>query len=225
MRYPSAALAVMLLGLSGTALAAGGYENFRSEVRAVSPPVRGLEVEVIGGDKAVDLRNESGLLVVVEGYDDEPYLRFKPNGVVEQNQRSPATYLNADRRGAQPVPAKADPQAAPSWKPVSKDGEFRWFDHRTHVTSGNIPRRFREATERKKIFDWQIPIRAGDTVGRVTGTLYWDPSSSSDGFPVGLLITGVGALALLTIAGLLVRRRRRPPRMAAPGESSAEEAW
>ena len=38
--------------------------------------------------------------MIVEGYEGEPYLRFSPDGTVERNRLSTATYLNDDRRGA-----------------------------------------------------------------------------------------------------------------------------
>ena len=48
------------------------------------------------------------------GYQDEPYLRVGPDGVFE-NRRSPAVYLNANRRGSTAVPRSADPDAEPDW--------------------------------------------------------------------------------------------------------------
>ena len=50
--------------------------------------------------------------MIVEGYQQEPYLRFRTDGVVEENQRSPTTYLNANRYGGDDVPAGADADAA-----------------------------------------------------------------------------------------------------------------
>ena len=39
-----------------------------------------------------------------EGYDGEPYLRFRADGTVQENQNSPATYLNRNRYAGAEVP-------------------------------------------------------------------------------------------------------------------------
>lgn len=227
-RWPySLALLGALLALSAPAAAGSGYENFTSEVRAVDPPVTGLEVEVVGGDETLELRNKSGRTVVVEGYDNEPYLRFRPDGLVERNLRSPATYLNRDRKGLTPVPASAQPRRAPQWQEVSRDGRYRWFDHRIHITAkpSSLPRRFTEATQRKKIFDWQIPLHVNRMSAQAKGTLYWDPDSdSSGGFSAGLLIA-IAVAVIALIAAVIVLRSRRRPRGPDRDEKPAREAW
>jgi hypothetical protein len=199
------------------------YENFRSQVQSVSPAVPGLELAVVRGDEGLQLRNKSDRTVVVEGYDGEPYLRFKPGGVVEANQRSAATYINVDRFGLQEVPDNALPGAKPRWKQVASDGSYTWFDHRIHLTAKRPPARFTRQKKLTKIFDWKVPMTVDGRRVLATGTLVWDPSSSSEGggFPVwlGILIAvGVG-LSLL----LLARRRSRSP--TSPKEEPAREAW
>src|SRR5439155_25198273 len=116
-----AALAVMAMAPAAS-VAADITKHFRSEVQQVQPAVPGLTVRVLNRDEQLELRNGSGRTVVVQGYDREPYLRFKPNGVVEQNQRSPATYLNRDRLSLQKIPREAVPSAKPLWRPVSIGG-------------------------------------------------------------------------------------------------------
>jgi hypothetical protein len=204
---------------------AAEYDNFRSEVQSLTPAVSGLEVKVVRGDEGLQLTNKTGKTVVVEGYDGEPYLRFKPDGTVEANQRSAATYINVDRFGLQEVPANALPGATPRWKPIGDGGSHTWFDHRIHLTAKRPPARFTRQTKLTKIFNWRVPISVDGRQVSAIGTLVWDPSESSDssgGFPVWL-----GALIALGVIGLLVfllmRRGRRAP--APSGEEPAKEAW
>ena len=216
-----------LLVLPSVAMAAGQFE---SRVRALRPSVPGLELKVIEGSKRLQLVNKTGATVVVKGYDDEQYLRFRPNGVVERNALSPATYLNVDRFGAQEPPARAKAGARPSWKKVADNGTYTWFDHRIHLTVKAVPRELRNAKRPKKIFDWQVPLTAGGRPVEALGTLLWDPSSSSSsssggGFPAWIAVA-LGALALIGIAALAMLRRRRPASGAEKPEKKPErEAW
>jgi hypothetical protein len=202
------------------------YENFRSEVKSLEPQVAGLELAVVRGDEGLRLKNETGRTVVVEGYDGEPYLRFKPDGAVEANQRSAATYINVDRFGLQEVPEDALPGARPRWKQIADGGTHTWFDHRIHLTAKRPPARFTRRQDVTKIFDWKVPLEVNGRTVVATGTLVWDPNGSSDssgGFPVGLVI-----LIALVLAGgvslLLVRRARRRPAGTAEGKDPGE-AW
>ena len=195
-------------------------------MKSLTPAVDGLELTVVRGDEGLRLRNESGQTVVVEGYDGEPYLRFKPDGTVEANQRSAATYINVDRFGLQEVPEDTLPGATPRWKKVGDDGTYTWFDHRIHITAKQPPARFTRQKELTKIFNWLVPISVDGRTVRATGELFWDPSSSSDsssGFPVWLgVLIALGLIAALTL--LIVRHaRRRSPRPAK--DEPAGEAW
>ena len=60
---------------------------------------------MVGGDGFLEMAVEPGHEVVVEGYDGEPYLRFRADGTVQENQNSPATYLNRNRYAGAEVPA------------------------------------------------------------------------------------------------------------------------
>ena len=54
--------------------------------------------------------NGTGKEVIVKGYDDEPYLRFLPNRVVEENTRSPSKYANEDRYALRPSRPRRTPR-------------------------------------------------------------------------------------------------------------------
>lgn len=133
------ALLVVLVP-AGVAFAdAAGPTDYRSEVVSITPAIPTVEVEVIGGDSFVQLTAAPGTEVLVEGYQQEPYLRFRADGVVEENQRAPTTYLNASRLGGGDVPAGADPALPPDWKQVATGGTFAWHDHRSHWMDPNPP--------------------------------------------------------------------------------------
>jgi hypothetical protein len=213
---------------TATALAEDITESFRSTVRQIAPPVSGLEVRVLGRDDALELRNDTGRTVVVEGYDRDSYLRFRTDGTVEANRYSPATYLNRDRSGSQKVPVEANSAARPSWRRVSNEGAYRWFDHRIHITNPEGPPPQAQGKEgATKVNDWNVPLTVGGDRVVVRGTLYWDPeSSSSDGFPFAIVAAIVGGLALLGLLAYLWRRRTGGPIPPGTGkDEAAKEAW
>jgi hypothetical protein len=137
---PAAATALIALcALAPAAAAHQGNPNYNSEVRAIVPAVGGLQAQVLGSDDRIELRNGSDSVVVVEGYSGEPYLRFRPDGTVQVNRRSPALYLNEDRFAQVQVPASAKPHARPSWEQVAENGRYDWHDHRIHWMSKTPP--------------------------------------------------------------------------------------
>jgi hypothetical protein len=212
-----------LCAVPGSALAADAYENFRSELRSLDPPVSGLTLKVVRGDEALQLQNKSGKTVIVEGYDGEQYLRFLPNGTVEANQRSAATYINVDRYGQQEIPDNAIPGVKPVWKPVAGDGSYTWFDHRIHLTAKEPPARFTSSDKPKKVLDWKVPMTAGGRSVEANGSLTWVPPDDSSSTPWWLIIL-IGLALAGVLAYLLLRRRgARSPRPAR--DKPAGEAW
>jgi hypothetical protein len=113
--------------------------DYRSEVVSITPPIDGVEVRVVGGDSFLELVASPGLEVIVFGYDDEPYLRVLADGGIEENQRSPARWLNQNRYATTPVPAEADASAPPVWKRIASGHRWAWHDHRTHWMSSVPP--------------------------------------------------------------------------------------
>jgi hypothetical protein len=175
--------------------------DYRSSIRSIEPAADGIEVDVVGGDSFLQLTADEGHEVVVLGYEDEPYLRFSDDGTVEENQRSPATYLNRDRKGGAAVPPSADAEADPEWREVADDGRWAWHDHRIHWMGAEDP--------------------LVDRNGRVTqyGPDGWSVALEVDGVPTlvrGDLVRVDGVSPLPTVAalagvlalGLFVGRRR-----------------
>jgi hypothetical protein len=218
-RVAAAALAA-LCALVPPALAHEGNPNYRSEIHAISPPVEGLDAEILNFDDRIELRNRSGATVVVEGYRGEPYLRFEPDGIVSVNRRSPARYLNEDRFADVEVPDDADPKVAPEWETVARNGRYDWHDHRIHWMSTTPPERVRaDESERVEVFDWKLPLNANGSEATISGSLTW-LGKDGRGFPlaagVSLLAAALAGIALVAA----VRRRRRAGRA-----REKAEAW
>jgi hypothetical protein len=216
-----AALALLLTALPpSAALAHEGNPNFRSEIEGLRPAAPGIEVAVLNLDDSLRLENDGDEAVVVKGYDGEPYVRISPDGTVEVNRRSPSRYLNEDRFAQIEVPAIADPDAEPDWELVDRSGQFSWHDHRIHYMARGTPPQVTDEGERTKVFDYQVPLEVGERRVRLLGSLYW--VGGQDGFPIAPFL-GLGALALLAGAAIVIIRRRRAGRAAEAG--GPREAW
>ena len=116
---------------------AAGPTDYLTEIVDVSPQSDALELSVIGGDAFVQLSVAPGHEVIVLGYrpDQEPYLRFAADGLVERNTRSYATYYNENRYGTDDIPDVVDNDATPEWARVADGGTYAWHDHRAHWMS------------------------------------------------------------------------------------------
>lgn len=111
---------------------AAGPTDYRTTVISITPATDAIDVQVEGGDAFLRIEVDSGHEVVILGYDDEPYLRIGPDGTVEQNQRSYATYYNEDRYGRTDIPDVVDNDAEPRWERIGDGGAWSWHDHRAH---------------------------------------------------------------------------------------------
>lgn len=208
----------------------GSSYDYRSYITAVAPRVPGLSFQVLEFADRILMTNHTGKTVTIYGYEGEPYARVLANGTVEQNVRSPATYLNTNFYAQVTVPAIADASAPPRWEVIDRTGQFEWHDHRIHWMSPVPPAKVRNTSKRTLIFDWQVPISVGASRGAISGQLFWTPESSKA--PLAVIVLG----AAIVLAGLafvvFVRRRRARAALAAgagagsgaPGGSS-EGAW
>ena len=216
-------VAVALCALAAAVIPAAasaheGNPNFESLVRAITPQITGFRVDVVNGDDRLRVNHHGNQTVTIYGYNDEPYVRMSPDGTVAVNLRSPAYYLNRERFGGASVPPIADEKAAPQWKVIGRDGIYEFHDHRMHWMAKTTPPVVKQKSQRTKVFDWKVPLRAGSTPGAITGVLFWR-GSSSGGPPAGAFVV-LAALALVGGAGVVaVRRRRRD------GGPAREEAW
>jgi hypothetical protein len=228
------ATCVAFLSLLAAAVAGGAAgvseKNYQTKVDAVRPAVQGLQVTAQGGDRYLVVRNNTGKIVAIQGYDGEPYLRFLQNGDVLANANSPAKYLNAIRFGTPDtvtIPRSALTGQKPKWVKVSSGGSYKWFDHRIHWMERQPPPVVKDRSKRTKIFDWKIAGQVGSTPVTIAGTLSWVPvGSSSSGLSAGAIAAiAVAALVLLAVVALMLRRRVRPAPVGPPEENRAEEAW
>ena len=222
-------VATVALAAAGASAASAhtGNPNFRSVFDGLSPhAVPGVKIQVLGYDQNYQLINRSGKVVVIRGYQDEPYARLLPDGTVEVNHNSPAFYLNADRYATATVPATATASATPDWHVIDRTGQFIWHDHRMHWMSTSRPPAVKDPKKRTKIYDYAIPLTVGGTATTIRGTLFW-VGPAGGGLPVGAIV----AFVVLAVAGLalivVVRRRRGAPDAdadtgAGPGPA---EAW
>jgi hypothetical protein len=194
------ALAAVVAGASPAAADPPRPTDYRSSVSSVEPPAEGVEAAVVGGDAFLELRVDEGHEVIVEGYGDEPYLRFLPDGTVERNRRSEATYLNDDRQGAVELPAQADNDAEPEWEDVADDGTYSWHDHRIHWMGGSPPPGIDPGDI---VQDWVVPLTVDGTRVEVRGRLV----RAGDVNPLPWLALGLAGAAVVVALG---RRRPQP---------------
>lgn len=161
------AVAVLLLFPAAAGADPARPSDFRSEVTAVRPGVSSVEVRVVGGDAFLDLSVAPGHEVLVEDYGGQPYLRFQADGTVEENRRSPATYINEDRFATTEVPPglSSDAAADRDWRVVAEDGTYAWHDHRIHF----MARTPTPALERGQVVRWSVPLRVDGEAVRIEG--------------------------------------------------------
>jgi hypothetical protein len=191
------ALGALALGARPAAADPPRPTDYRSTVTALDPAVDGVEAEVVGGDAFLELRVDEGHEVLVEGYGEEPYLRFLPDGTVERNRRSEATYVNDDRQGAVELPPEADNAADPDWERVAGDGTYAWHDHRIHWMGTSRPPGVEPGDV---VQEWAVALTVDGTPSVVRGELVLVEGVS----PLPWLALGVTGLALVALG------RRRP---------------
>lgn len=156
--------------------------NYVGRVTAVVDPTDGttrppgaVTWQVHAADGLLQVTTTDGAEVVVEGYDDEPFLRVGPDGVFE-NRNSPATYLNLDRMANATVPADVDPAAAPRWRRVSDARQWRWHDHRIHWMAPTPPPEVRDQPGvGQRVLAWTVPFEVDGDSFEVRGVLDYVP--------------------------------------------------
>lgn len=195
----AAILAALWLVVMAPAVSADppGPTNFKSEVAEVDPPQAGIDIEIVGGDSFLLLRASEGLTVEVIGYQGEPYLRYLPDGTVEENAASPSKYLNEERYGGD-LPPEADADAPPRWEIVANDGSFAWHDHRTHWMNSQPPPGLGPGDQ---VAEGVVPLLLNGVEVDVTVVSIWQDPPSSAPVTVGIIAgAGLGYAA--------IRRRR-----------------
>jgi len=186
----------------GGAVGARGYV---STLVAVQPPRMGILVEILDGDDRLALTNSTGGMLVVFGYEGEPYLRFTPDGVY-RNSRSPATYLNEDRYAQVELPPWASPAEDPLWEQVAGGERWEWHDHRIHWMSTLPPSVVRSAPDTSHhIFNWEVPAELDGDPLTILGSL--DYTRPSGGWGRLVWVALIGGLLVAAFAWLVLKRR------------------
>ena len=197
-------LATVALSAAPAAADPAGPGDFRSEVTGVIPDLEGLSAEIVGGDAFLELRVPDGREVIVEGYQGEPYLRFREDGTVEQNRLSSATYLNDDRKAQVEIPAEVqaamESGADPDWEEVADGGTYAWHDHRVHWMAEVDPPVARGERVTGAYDPWRVPLLVDGDTGEVQGILTYASTISP-------LPWAAVALAVLVGVGWLGRGR------------------
>jgi hypothetical protein len=239
-RGPRAAvLVVAVLGLLVTAPSAAQAHTRTQETTnldsriTTGPDLPDVEWTVHTGGLLVEVVNHSDGVLIVEGYEGEPYLRIGPEGVAH-NRRSPATYLN-DRRTEQRVstrtsvamPVDVDATAPPEWITIDDEPRALWHDHRVHwmspepppfVDVGPISRAMMRANlvgvvgragDDAGVFQgWEIAFSFGGEDAVLAGEMSWqDPPRA---WPTVLLASLLVAPALLGLRRSTLADRLRP---------------
>jgi len=212
------ALALTIAVSAPPALAHEGNPNYRSDI---DPPPQGVSARMLNYDDSVEVTVERGRELLVYGYEDEPYVRFRADGTVEVNRRSPSGYLNEDRYGEIEVPPEADANAAPRWEPVAEHGRYAWHDHRVHYMSKTLPPAVKDESEVTKVFDWRVPVELDGEKAEITGTLFWDPVDDGGVSPVLAGALGAAVIASIGLAVWRIRKRNRRD----PADRAKPEAW
>lgn len=219
--FAAAAITTAAGALCVPALAHEGNPNYRSDI---DPPPAGVSARMLNYDDSIEVDVASGHELVVYGYEDEPYLRYLADGMVEVNRRAPTRYLNEDRYGDAEVPPAANAGADPRWEEVSAHGRYAWHDHRVHYMSRSLPPAVTDESAETKVFDWRVPVELDGRREALTGTLYWDPVD--DGGVSPALAAGLGAAVVASFALAVWRiRARRTVGADDPAEPGQPEAW
>lgn len=207
---------VLLVGSAAPARAHGPTPDgtdYRSRVTDIvgasdgaARPVDAVTWRVLGGDGLLQVTATDGVDVVVEGYDDEPYVRVGPDGVFE-NRNSPATYLNADRYAGVAVPADVAPAAAPDWRQVSAASTWQWHDHRIHWMAPTPPPQVRDRPDvAQRVLTWEVPFEVDGEQLQVRGVLDYIPPPSV--WPLLVMTAVVLSVPVVVLAAAGAGQRR-----------------
>ena len=207
-RILALATVALVVGAAPAAADPARPTEFRSRIDSIEPDVEGVTAEIIGGDAFIQLTVDPGVTVEVQGYNGEPYLQFLPDGTVQENLNSQATYLNASRYGrAEEVEMPADVAAddagelEPEWRTVATDGQYAWHDHRVHWMSPDKPPGFSAGDV---IQTQDVALTVDGQPVAITVSVLLESAES----PIPWLAIGAAALGIAVAVGW--RRRSLP---------------
>ena len=187
--------------------------DYTSTVTRVEPAIAGVTVKVVGGDGFLEVKVQPGHDVIVLGYAGGPWLHIRPDGVVEENQLSPATFLNGSRFAQTEAPSgvteDTEKNQPPEYKQVATDGTYAWHDHRIHWMSPQPKSDARRGAIVPGFEDWKVPMTVDGTAVTVHGQLVYETSvSPNPWFALAVLVAAaaffLGRGKSTFVAGLAV---------------------
>jgi hypothetical protein len=151
----------------------GGYTS--SVVRIVNS---GGVTATANADGHFVLTAPAGKIVIVHGYQKEPYLRFE-GGKVYANERSPTTYVNREAR----PPRTASPDSRPRWIEQHDGRTYTWHDLRTHWTATEAPASVRrDGHQPHHVSDWTVDGTVDGSPFVIHGSLDWASGKGGSGY-------------------------------------------
>lgn len=183
--------------------------DFSSVFRGISPAIPGVSVRIEEDGARIALVNHSDRSLVILGYQGEPYIRFRPGGIVERNSRSVTTSLHQAAAGSPLLAASAfDDRGVPArWTIVGRHGRFSWHDQRIQWVGSDRPANVTDVNRRTRISDWSIPMRIESRATAIRGTLFWIGRPKPA--PSWPLLAFVGTVVAAGISSMLLNRRHR----------------
>ena len=171
--------------------------------------------EIRGGDSFLEVTVDEGHTVIVEGYQGEPYLRFQPDGTVERNRLSTATYLNDDRKGKVDHPAPTvtggrTPTPTPEWEQIADRRHLRLARPPRALDGRRLAeRRPRRARSRARTTRGRCRSSSTAPPPRSQGTLVYEESVSPAPLPRRWPSSSPACSAFYGRRARAARRRRR----------------
>jgi hypothetical protein len=200
--------ACVALVLPAAAFAHGGDESEHGYSSTITRIVDGRDIQAsVENDGHFDLTAPRGRVVIVQGYEHEPYVKFA-NGNVYVNESSPTTYINED----EPAPARASASATPNWVLQEEGLSYEWHDHRTHWMADEPPAAVRvEPDTKHHVSDWTVDGTVDGKPFAVEGSLDWAPTKSGPGYQwiSYLAIGGFLFYALFAVVSGRLKKARR----------------
>lgn len=173
----------------------------RFETSMDHPPAGLAAVIGQGYVPSLSLQFAPGHQVTVLGRDGQPYLRFD-GSALSLSRDSPTYRDDLLVRGAQ-VPTDT------GWATVS-ELTTSWQDIRLKYPSDDPPARLAGATSPVEVARWQVPVLLDGRPGALSGAIRWIPNpTAATGWPLRTPLLVGGAILLLLVGAVLVRRTRR----------------
>ncbi|HZU20846.1 MAG TPA: hypothetical protein VE982_06480 [Gaiellaceae bacterium] len=185
--------AVAALALPAVASAHAGKSppvatNFQAHI---SHPVPGITAKVVDGDQTLWL-NAGRHRVAITGIEEEPLLRFDPQGVWVNLRSLTAQTDRIDRFDLRPDP---NPNAPPLWHKLTAGHAYAWHEHRLHLLEPLA----KHLDEPQTLGTWTVPLLVDGRQQTLGGSLHYEPPPSA--------FTWAAVAAVLAALGLLAARR------------------